>query len=267
MIRVGRYCAAQMRHSLIGEMQYRTAAFLLLVGFLFELIVYLVVWRSVAESQGGAIGGYTAEAFTAYYIVWTLVRAMNLALTPYVWDWRIQRGRLSEFLVQPAHPFHRDLGWFAGTKFLWILLWIPVAIVLTLTFKPDLSPTLFQVASFAVVIWTGFVVRFIVLYLMGMVTFWTTRASALFEIIIAAELLLSGRLVPLSVMPPWVESVAAWLPFKWTFQFPIETLIGRLDNGDIVFGLFMQFVWIAVLGIALAATWRVAIKRYTAVGI
>ena len=93
MIRVARYYGAQMRHSLVGELQYRTAAFLLLVGFLFEPIVYLVVWRSVAESQGGAVGGYTAAAFTAYFIVWTLVRAMNLALTPYVWDWRIQRGR------------------------------------------------------------------------------------------------------------------------------------------------------------------------------
>jgi len=267
MIRTTRFYGAQMRHALVGEMQYRTAAFLLLVGFLFEPIVYLVVWRSIAESQGGAIGGYTAAAFTAYYIVWTLVRAMNLALTPYVWDWRIQRGRLSEFLVLPAHPFHRDLAWFAGTKFLWILLWIPVAIVLTLTFRPELSPTMFQVVSFALVIWSGFVVRFLILYLMGMITFWTTRASALFEIVIAAELLLSGRLVPLSVMPSWVQSLAAWLPFKWTFQYPIETLIGRLDNGDILFGMFMQLAWVGILGVSLALVWRIAIKRYTAVGI
>ena len=267
MTQAVRYYAAQMRHALIGELQYRTAAFLLLVGFLFEPIVYLVVWSSVVESQGGAIGGYTAAAFTAYYIVWTLVRAMNLALTPYVWDWRIQRGRLSEFLVQPAHPFHRDLAWFAGTKFLWILLWIPVAAVLVLTFRPELSPTVFQVAAFAVVIWTAFVVRFLVLYLMGLVTFWTTRGSALFEIIIAIELLLSGRLVPLSVMPSWVQSVASWLPFKWTFQYPIETLIGRLDNGEIVFGLFMQVVWAAILGVLVAVVWKRAVRRYTAVGI
>lgn len=267
MIRTARYYGAQIRHSLIAEMQYRTAAFLLLIGFLFEPIVYLVVWRSIAESQGGAIGGYTATAFTAYYIVWTLVRAMNLALTPYVWDWRIQRGRLSEFLIQPAHPFHRDLAWFAGTKFVWIVLWIPVAVVLTLTFKPELSPTAFQIVSFAVVIWSGFVVRFLVLYLVGMITFWTTRASALFEIIIAAELLLSGRLVPLSIMPAWVESLAGWLPFKWTFQYPIETLIGRLDNGEIIFGLFMQLAWVGILGVSFVLTWRIAVKRYTAVGI
>jgi len=267
VIRVARYYGAQMRHSLIGELQYRTAAFLLLVGFLFEPIVYLVVWRSVAESQGGAVGGYTAAAFTAYFIVWTLVRAMNLALTPYVWDWRIQRGRLSEFLVQPAHPFNRDLGWFAGTKFLWIVLWIPVAAVLTLTFRPELSPTLFQVFSFAVVIWSGFVVRFLILYVMGMITFWTTRASAIFEIVIAAELLLSGRLVPLSVMPEWVENLAGYLPFKWTFQYPIEVLIGRLSDGEIVFGFAMQAMWIAILGVALVLVWKRAVRRYAAVGI
>ena len=34
--------------------------------------------------------------------------------------------------------------------------------------------------------------------MLGMVTFWTTRVSAIFEAYFAAELLLSGRLVPVS---------------------------------------------------------------------
>ena len=52
-----RYYAAEMRNAILHELQYRTAAFMLLLGFLIEPIVYLVVWRTVAEAQGGAIGG------------------------------------------------------------------------------------------------------------------------------------------------------------------------------------------------------------------
>lgn len=265
-MRLVRYYLAEMRNAILHEFQYRTAAFLLLVGFLIEPIVYLVVWRTVAEAQGGAIGGYTADAFTAYYIVWTLVRAMNLALTPYVWEWRIREGRLSDLLLRPVHPFHRDFAFFAGSKFVWIIMWIPIAALLYVTFQPDVTPTAIQWIGFAIAIWGGFAVRHMILFLMGLLNFWTTRASAFFETIIAAELLLSGRLVPLTLMPAWVQSLADWLPFQWTFQFPIEVLIGRLDTAEIVSGLGMQVVWSVVLGTGIALGWKRATRRYTAVG-
>lgn len=265
MNRLARVYLAEMRMGIQNQFQYRVSVFFQLLGFLIEPIVYLVVWRSVAEA-GGPVGGYDVGLFTSYYIVWTLVRNMNLALTPYVWDWWIQRGRVSDALLRPVHIFHRQLAVFAGFKFVWILAWIPVALVLVVTFRPNLDPTLFQIAGFAIAIWGGYVVRFSLLFLMGLISFWTTRASALFEIIISGELLLSGRLVPLSVMPVWVQDIAAWLPFKWTFQFPIETLIGRLDNSEILLGLLAQVIWVGLLGLGIAVVWKRAVRRYTAVG-
>ena len=58
-----------------------------------EPVIYLVVWSTVATAQGGAVGGYTPGAFAAYYIVWTLVRNMNIVFTPYGWEGYIQRGQ------------------------------------------------------------------------------------------------------------------------------------------------------------------------------
>ncbi len=99
-----------------------------------------------------------------------------------------------------------------------------------------------------------------------MITFWTTRVSAIFELYFTLELLLSGRLVPLSLMPGWVQQLANFLPFKWAFGFPIEVLIGQLTPSQILIGLGAQAFWSA-LGIALVSLfWRAAIKRYSAVG-
>ena len=51
---------------------------------------------------------------------------------------------------------------------MWILLWFPVAAGLSLIFKPDLSPTLVQGLVFFVAIWLGYVIRFSLLFLMGL---------------------------------------------------------------------------------------------------
>jgi ABC-2 type transport system permease protein len=103
------------------------------------------------------------------------------------------------------------------------------------------------------------------LWMLGMVTFWTTRIGAIFEAYFAAELLLSGRLVPVSLMPAWVQTVASYLPFESCFGFPITALVGPITNDELVEGLIRQVVWIAIGAIGVALMWKRAVVRYTAV--
>ncbi len=257
----------QIKISIATTAQYRVANYFYWIGMITEPVIYMTVWSTIANAQGGSVGGYTAGQFAAYYIVWTLVRSMNIVLTPYAWEQRIREGRLSPDLLRPVHPYHFDLSFFMGWKVQAIIEWIPIAIVLALTFKPAFTnPSLFNVAAFAFALWGGFFVRFGILWLLGMITFWTTRVSAIFELYFTLELLLSGRLVPLSLMPGWVQQLANFLPFKWAFGFPIEVLIGQLTPSQILIGLGAQAFWSA-LGIALVSLfWRAAIKRYSAVG-
>jgi len=70
----------------------------------------------------------------------------------------------------------------------------------------------------------------------------------------------------MAVMPEWVQRISAWMPFKWTFQFPIEVLIGQVPTAEIWRGLGMQLVWVAIGGAAILLVWRRALRRFTAVG-
>ncbi|MGB8647797.1 MAG: ABC-2 family transporter protein [Anaerolineae bacterium] len=104
------------------------------------------------------------------------------------------------------------------------------------------------------------------MWALGMLSFWTTRVGALFELYFTAELIFSGRLVPLSLLPDWAQQVANVLPFQWAFGYPIEVLIGQRDLTQSLIGLCVQAFWI-LLGIAVVAlVWRLALKHYTAVG-
>ncbi len=257
---------ANIKTSLVVQFQYPLANYFYMIGMITEPVIYLVVWSVVAEAQGGAVGGYTPGKFAAYYIVWTLVRNMNIVFTPYGWEWRIRRGELAAALLKPIHPLHTDISYFVGWKVVVIILWLPLAGLLALVFKPELQPTLLQGLVFAVAIWGAYLIRTMFLWVLGMISFWTTRVSAIFELYFALELLLSGRLVPLSLMPAWVQQVAAYLPFRWAFQFPIEALVGDMSVTQLLTGLGMQLLWI-VLGTALVqVVWRAGVRQFTAVG-
>jgi ABC-2 type transport system permease protein len=260
------YYLTRARLQIQSNFQYRVATYMWLVGMLAEPVVYLVVWTTITEERGAPVGGYTAGQFAAYYIVWTLVRNMNIVFTPYGWEWRIREGELSAALLRPLHPLHEDIAGFAGWKVVTIVLWLPIAAALWVAFDPEFDTRPLEVAVFCVAIWGAYLIRTMFLTALGMVTFWTTRVSALFELFIGLELLLSGRLVPLPVMPDWAEDVAALLPFKWSFFFPIDVLVGDMTNRELLEGLGMQLLWIVVLTGLFLVVWRFAIRRYSAVG-
>ena len=255
-----------MRTAIQAQFQYRVANYMYMIGMVAEPVIYLVVWSTIAEQHGGSVEGITAGQFAAYYIVWTLVRNMNIVFTPYGWEERIREGQLSAQLLRPLHPIHYDVAFFAGWKLVVIVMWLPIAVVLSLIFHPELDVSALEVAVFAVAIWGAYLIRTMFLWLLGMTSIWTTRASALFETYVMAELLLSGRLVPLQLMPDWAQRLADLLPFQWTFFFPIQALVGELSTEELLQGLGMQVLWTAIgTGLVLVA-FRRSVRHYSAVG-
>jgi ABC-2 type transport system permease protein len=265
-IAMARFYGAQARISIQEQFQYRVANYFYMIGMVTEPVIYLVVWSTIAEANGGEVEGYTAGTFAAYYIVWTLVRNMNIVFTPFGWEDRIREGTLSGQLLQPIHPIHRDLASFAGWKLVVIVLWLPIAAVLTFAFRPTLDPRPSQVAVFVVAIWGAYLIRSLNLWVLGMVTFWTTRVGALYEAYFLSELLLSGRLVPMTFLPEWARTISWLLPFRWTFGFPITALTGPITDRELLVGLAMQLLWIAIGTALVSIVWRRGVRRYSAVG-
>ena len=247
------------------QIQYRAANYMYMLGMVAEPVIYLVVWSTVAQQQGGSVGGYTVGALAAYYIVWTLVRNINIVFTPWGWEWRIREGRLSAQLLRPLFPIVEDLGFFLGWKPVVIVLWLPIAAFLALVFRPELHPSPLAILVFPFSLLGAYLIRSLNQSSLGLITFWTTRVGPIFELYVAVELLLSGRLVPLSLMPGWVQRLADVLPFRWTFGFPIEALVGNLSTAQLLGGLVMQLFWILVGTVLVRVVWHFAIRRYSAV--
>jgi ABC-2 type transport system permease protein len=259
------YYLAAMRIGISTQVQYRVANYFFMIGLIAEPIIYLVVWSTVAVQQGGEVGGFTPNEFAAYYIVWTLVRNMNVTSVG-AWEGHIREGDLSRMLLHPIHPVHWDLGYFAGWKLVTIVLWLPIAVALSVLFRPVFSVEPIDIAVFGVAIWGAYFLRSLMYSNLGMVAFWTTRMGPILQVVMIFELLFSGRLVPLSLMPDWAQRLAAVLPFKWTFGFPIEALIGGLPPSELLGGLAMQALWIVIAAFGIRLIWPLAVRRYAAVG-
>lgn len=257
---------AKFRSEIAVQFAYRGALAIWLLGLLLEPVVYLVVWTTVAASQGGAVGGFTGGEFAAYFAILMVVNQLTFTWHFHEMEWRIRQGFFSPLLLRPVHPIHSDIAENLTFKLLTVTAVAPAAIVLLVAFGASFQPSLLDVVAFLPSLVLAMVLRFLIEWTLALAAFWLTKVSAVNQAYYVLMLFLSGQVAPLALLPPAVQVLASLLPFRWMVAFPVETLQGRLSPTEIAAGLGAQIVWIALAWSLLQVGWRAGVKRYSAVG-
>jgi len=247
-------------------LQYRASLVIWLIGNILEPLIYLVVWSTVSRSSGGSVGGYDARGFAAYYIVLMLVNQATFTWVMYEFEYRVREGLFSAVLLHPVHPIHADIADNLSSKVVSLPFTVAAAATLAAVFHPAFRLTPGAVAAFFPALVLAFLVRFLVDWTVALATFWTTRVAAVNQIHFMAVLFFSGQIAPLTVLPRPLQVVATILPFRWTIGFPVELILGRLSQVQILTGFGVQAVWLLAAAVLLKFAWRVSVRRYSAVG-
>ena len=256
----------QLQTYVAVQLQYRVSLVIWLIGTVLEPVMYLVVWSTVARSGGGSTGGYTVADFAAYYIVLMIVDHLTFTWHMWEYDYRIRQGLLSPMLLRPMHPIHADVAENVAYKFLSLAVIVPTAVILALLFRPALHPPLWAAVAFVPAVLLSFAIRFLSGWALAMAAFWTSRIMAINQTFYVTELFFSGRLAPLSLLPPVLQTVAAFLPFRWALAFPVELLLGRLSPQQALGGFAAQLAWVVISLLLVNLIWRAGVRHYGAFG-
>ena len=257
---------AYFRAALMLQFQYRIAMLIWLLGGVIEPLMYLVVWRTVAQQQGGSVGGYSVNDFVVYFIATMMVSHGTFTWIMWEYVYRIRMGLFSVMLLKPIHPIHSDIADNIGYKFLTLVVMVPISLLLAWFFEASWQPTIWSLAAFVPVLILAFLMRFYWEWALAMVAFWTTRIDAMNQAYIVTTLFFSGRLAPLDLFPQVVQRVADFLPFRWMLAFPVELLLGRVTPRELLMGLGAQLFWLFAGYLFMQLIYRAGIKRYAAFG-
>jgi len=58
---------------------------------------------------------------------------------------------------------------------------------------------------------------------------------------------LAGMVIPIPLMPDWLQRIVNLLPFHYTADFPFRVYSGHIATADALSGIFFQLVWLALL--------------------
>lgn len=241
------------------------------VSFAVEMVVAYSLWLAIFAASGSeTIGGFGFDGMVMYYVLAILtaklVRGQERNL-PMARD--IYEGSLTHYLIYPARysgfKYAENLGALVPAMVqvvvfgLLAFFWLPRPAELTI----DGGSILLAIPALV----GANILMFALCVSVQGVAFWADNVWSLNVMVRLASDLLGGLLLPLSVFPAGLREVLEWLPFRYFFSFPVETLLGRSSLEEWLQGMVVLGTWIVLLSLLGRFVWRRGEKVYTGVGI
>ena len=218
------YYRSQFAIDISLNIAYRGATAIWVFSSIMQPLVSLVVWRTVAGPDGEA-GGFTADQYTAYFIMVLIVSNMTFIWHMWEFEWRIRTGAFSPLLLRPIHPIHNDISENLSFKLLGLVGIIPAAIILGIVFDADFGGTTpLHILAFIPALALAMVLRFVLEWTLALAAFWLTKVSAINNLFTCFPL--PRRAVRAAGCDAVDRTVAMLSPFPWSIAFPVESRSG-----------------------------------------
>lgn len=228
-------------------------------------LIMLALWDAVAI--GGPVEGFGQAEFTRYFTVTLVARQLTSAWVVWELAEEIRTGRLSPKLLRPVNPIFQHAGENLAAMPMRLLVLVPLVAALV-GWRPemglDITPT--RVGVFLVSCALAWIMAFGWQAIFGAFSFWFDRSDGLFMVWFGFWSILAGYLIPLPLLPEWLQAVGVWLPFRAMLAIPVEIGAGLLPAEAWLEALAVQIGWCVATVSLCGFVWRRGVGRYGAFG-
>lgn len=255
------------RISFLINLTYRFGLIMRLIRDFTTPLSFIILWSALYVGRN-EIGGYTLSAIATYYILVKVIDQLYSYEPAKLLTREIRTGDLSNYLTKPLNYFKYLFGYTFGKRVARTTLTILSVVALGIFFPNILTfpPSIYAALTFTLIFSVSVILVFEITYLLGCLTFWISETDYLRGAVEQFTLVLGGLWVPITFFPKWLSNILEYLPFKYQYYFPVMVFQGKILPVEFFRGLFIETVWVIMLGIILSIVWRQGIKKYEGYG-
>lgn len=250
---------------------YRGRFYLYIIRKFLGMFIYYYLWMAIyASSASDQIGGFSRNEMILYvFMSYTIADIVMIGISSDIGHDVID-GSVAMNLIKPInyrlYLTFRALGIMiyrvvVPSVFIWIGLEIYKVTKLGMTvISPD------RIALSLVSIVLSFFIYVFFDYCFGMLAFVTTYIFGMNVIKNAALNFLTGKLIPISFFPVFVQEIFSFLPFTAMTYVPVMIYLGKYSGTEVLWQLGKQALWVVILYLIGSILWKKIEKRIVILG-
>jgi len=230
-----------------------------------SMIIYVYFWRAV-YAGATTLGGLTLAQTINYILLARILAPLLETRTIFRFGFLVRSGDFAIELVRPVDFLTRQyVEHFTGVAIFFVQK-IPLFILAWLAFGLQLPASLGAWLAFGVSIWLGQSALFFFDWIFACLAFYSTETWGLSMVRTGVAAFFSGALVPLAMMPGWLQDVAAAMPFAQALAVPAAFLSGITPAADAPRVWLVQALWLIGLAVLARLVFSVAVRKVTVQG-
>lgn len=242
------------RLKFVNGMQYRAAALAgmltqLFFGFIFIMIFIAFYSHSTVEPPM-ALG----ELVTYVWLQQIFLALIMLYIRDQEILQLITSGNIAYELCRPIGLYPL---WFAklvaqrlSSAVLRCFPILLVSLVLPEPYRMSLPPSWQSFVLFLFSLLIGLLLTVSISMLIYISVFWTMSPTGSILMIAIAGEFFAGFIIPVPLMPEWLQRVTYALPFRWSADFPFRVYSAHIPPAEALPGIVIQFLWLGGLVLA-----------------
>ncbi len=233
------------------SVEYKSYLIGILTTPVFMGVFFYFIWGYIFSVKGGGdpnflIGGFTFKEMMVYLIIGLLINSARSSDVAQRISEVIKSGDISTYLCRPVNFVKSLLADGIGGKVVNLVMFIVLLIAMTKLFSlPVPTPTILAIfLVYAVMMLLFDIVLYVII---GGLAFWFVEIWGIRASIEQILWILSGRVLPLSLFPVWMQSFLAFTPFLYLEYTFASLYLGKLGVMEALRALGIFTIWILLL--------------------
>ncbi|UVI32224.1 ABC transporter permease [Paenibacillus spongiae] len=255
----GRKIEAIYRITLRQQLAYK-ADFILRASFLLLILyVFIQLWTAAYEGDGERL----IAGFSLKQIIWYLVftEALTMA-SPHLCiriEEEMKNGDIALRLIRPLSYLGYHYSSYMAEALFRFGIHLAVGSFIAWLF---VGPPAFGLG------WLGLLslsagaltIAFLLNGIVALCAFWIEETRGLEFVLQKLKFTVGGMLLPIDLMPEWLQRICAWLPFQAVLYIPARTAVAY-EEAAVLQYFALQAAWIIVLGAGIMVIYRKGVSK------
>lgn len=254
----------------INGMQYRSAALAGMATQLFFGFVFIMIFAAFYSNSSGDQPISLDDLITYVWLQQIFLSFIMLWFRDQELFDLITNGNIAYELCRPMelypHWYSKLLAQRFASATLRCFPLLAIVFIIPEPYRMGLPPTWGSFVLFLIALALGLFVVVAISMLIYISVFWTMSPVGSILMIAVAGEFLAGMVIPVPLMPSWLQPIVYILPFRWTTDFPFRVYSGHIPVAEAAWGILIQIAWLAVLVLVGKALMKKALRAVVVQG-
>ncbi len=219
---------------------------------IFSMTIFVYFWRAIYAGTS-TLGGLNLKQTINYILLAQILMPIVETRLIFEFGFLIRHGGIANALLRPldfqGHYYVETMASLA----IFAIQRLPLLVIAWLFFGLQLPTDLITWCVFLISLTLGASILFLFDWIFASFAFYSTETWGLSVVRVGVATFFSGALIPLTMMPTWLQDIAAALPFAQTIFVPVSFLSGITPIASAPQVWLVQFAWL--VGLLLVSRW------------